>query len=249
MAFVTGGLVSGDRVDCFTDSAPPRLVGNLLRRAGLDAAAALRSGQLRVVPADNSYLADMRFDPDHMISVLSAAVDNALQGGFPGYRVTGDMTWAARQRRGAERLLEYETRVNEVFAARPVAALCQYSRRAFSTADMAAAMSAHPCEASSPGVHVLVLGEGPRLSLVGEADAFSAGALEQVLTSIAHPGSRLQLELGGLRFVDTAIGRLLVGLGQKVTPGGTVSIHHAPVTLKKIFDIGWGQTPPGLELC
>jgi hypothetical protein len=70
---------------------------------------AVARGQLAVMPAADSYLSELPFDPERMVSSLHA-LDDALADGYRGLSVAGEMSWAAPGVRGAERLEEYDER-------------------------------------------------------------------------------------------------------------------------------------------
>jgi hypothetical protein len=141
--FVRTGLQAGDRVFYVTDAASPATVLAELRADGVPVAAALAGGQLAVRTVAESYLAVLPFDPARMISAVYRAVEDALSAGFTGLRVSGDMTWASRDVPGSDRLLEYESRVGQLFCSRPAAAMCQYDRRRFDRTTLSAAPGLH----------------------------------------------------------------------------------------------------------
>ncbi|WP_063760072.1 MEDS domain-containing protein [Streptomyces sp. NRRL S-1022] len=97
--FVRAGLMAGEQVQYLADATDPGLVTRTLTHRGVDAAAAVRRGQLVVVTADETYLAGSRFDPDAMIGVWCQAVDGAAAQGFRGLRAIGASGACARSAR------------------------------------------------------------------------------------------------------------------------------------------------------
>lgn len=167
------------------------------------------AGQLVGRSAGESYLAEPPFDPDLMIGILGEAVDNALADGFAGFRVTGEMCWATRGVAGADRLLDYERRVSEVFATRPAAAVGQYDRRRFDAAALAGALEAHPhvwdpVTAHDEGLSVRPLTDRVGLRLDGEIDMTNRGQLRRALAELPTTATEIHVELTGLRFIDAA---------------------------------------------
>ena len=231
--FVRDGLDAGDRVAYFTDTRNPADVWVDLEAAGLRPHAASASGQLAVRSAADSYLADLPFDPERMVATLHAAVDAALSDGFKGFRVSGDMSWATREVPGAERLLEYESRVGAVFATRPAAAVCRYDRRLVDRTTLAAAIGLHtrrPAASSPMEIERLPGGQG--LRVFGEADLAVRGQLRQAVNGMAGPV--IHLWLGGLRFMDVcALGELL----NLTSPPRRVVLHDPPKVVRRMLSL------------
>lgn len=131
--YLSTGLAARDGVLYFADRQSPSTVLGWLTSTGVDTGSVLLDGQLRVVTAEDSYLAPGRFDPEAMIAALCQEADDSLASGFRGLRVCGEMSRALRGVAGSERLEDYERRVDEVFTGRPVSTICQYDARLFPT--------------------------------------------------------------------------------------------------------------------
>lgn len=98
--------------------------------AGIDIVAATASGALSVVTKHDTYLRHGIFDPKGMITDLDRDVRFALQHGFAGLRVTGEMSWALDLPSALSRLCEYEQELYRQWPAR-LAGLCQYNESLF----------------------------------------------------------------------------------------------------------------------
>ncbi|MEU3510996.1 MEDS domain-containing protein, partial [Streptomyces longwoodensis] len=127
--YLADGLRQGERVLYFGDRNAPDEVLGWLPAVGVDPGPLIARGQLAVTTADDSYLASGAFDPDAMVAVLREEVAASLAAGWTGFRVSGEMGWALRGVPGADRLAEYETKVNAVFAEGRSSAVCQYDAR------------------------------------------------------------------------------------------------------------------------
>jgi hypothetical protein len=101
-------------------------------------------GQLVILTAKEAYLKHGEFDPDKMIALLSEETDKALAEGYAALRVTGEMTWALAGEPGSERLVEYESKLNEFFPDRKCYAVCQYDRRRFDSEMLLDILHTHP---------------------------------------------------------------------------------------------------------
>lgn len=95
--FVGEGLQRGEQVHYFADAHTPTQVGAMLLERGVEVDTTLASGQLRLLSAGETYLSTPPFHPDRMATDLGATVEAALQAGYRGYRVVGDMAWACRE--------------------------------------------------------------------------------------------------------------------------------------------------------
>lgn len=101
-------------------------------------------GQLVIVTAKEAYLKHGQFDPDKMITLLGEETNRALDEGYTALRATGEMTWALAGEPGSERLVEYESRLNEFFPDSKCYAVCQYDRRRFDAEMLLDILQTHP---------------------------------------------------------------------------------------------------------
>ncbi|MFW5826741.1 MAG: MEDS domain-containing protein [Alkalispirochaeta sp.] len=136
--FVESGLLSGEQVGYFADTADPSEVEQWLQGMDIDTAA------LGLHSTADTYYPDGVFDPDRMCNTLRDTWTRACEAGYPNCRVTGEMTWALRDVPGADRLMEYEAAVNTVVKTHPVTAMCQYNANLFSGETIFQALQVHP---------------------------------------------------------------------------------------------------------
>jgi len=129
--YVRGGLDRGERVLCIGTASDARQIRKYLRAAGFDPREAERRGQLRFLTPDEAYVREGAFDPQAMIALLRAETQDALEQGFTGLRVTGEMSWALRDLEGTKQLIEYEASLNSFFPGSACTGLCQYDTRLF----------------------------------------------------------------------------------------------------------------------
>jgi hypothetical protein len=115
-----------------------------LVNARIDVDALLASKQLVILTAKEAYLKHGQFEPDKMIELLGNETDAALAEGYTALRVTGEMTWALSGEPGSERLVEYESRLNEFFPTKKCYAVCQYDRRQFDAEMLLDILHTHP---------------------------------------------------------------------------------------------------------
>lgn len=103
-----------------------------LERAGVNIRESTASGALSVVTKYDSYLRDGIFEPQRMIADLDRDVRLALQNGFSGLRVTGEMSWALDLPSALGRLCDYEQDLCRRWP-RHLGGLCQYNETLFPT--------------------------------------------------------------------------------------------------------------------
>ena len=115
-----------------------------LAAAGIDAAAAEQGGQLEVRINTDVYLPDGRFDPDRMIAVFEQLASGNAQGGFPLSRICCRMDWAVEDQSHVDDVIEFESRVNEVWRRHDDAVICTYHLGQFGAEAVIDIMRTHP---------------------------------------------------------------------------------------------------------
>jgi len=142
--FLRQGLERGEKVLYIVDAHTAETILGYLRDEGVDVEACLERGQFAILTRDEAYMREGVFDPQRMIALLRAETEQALAEGYPALRVSGEMTWALRGLPGAERLIEYEARLNEFLPGSQCLAICQYDRRRFDAALLLDVLRTHP---------------------------------------------------------------------------------------------------------
>jgi hypothetical protein len=94
-----------------------------LAAAGIDPASAQES-QLELRINTEVYLPDGRFDQDRMLQVFEQLASGNAQGGFPLSRICCRMDWAVEDRSHVDDVIEFESRVNDVWRRHDDAVIC-----------------------------------------------------------------------------------------------------------------------------
>ncbi|MCU1500226.1 MAG: hypothetical protein JWM47_4179 [Acidimicrobiales bacterium] len=111
---------------------------------GLGIAPPLRQQeQFMVTTAMKTYFPDGRFVPEDMLEHIRTMYAS-VPADCAGARATAEMTWALHDIPGAERIIEYEARINEVLKTHPITTLCQYDTRKFSGGMIYELLNVHP---------------------------------------------------------------------------------------------------------
>lgn len=142
--FVESGLLDDERVFYFADTAELSDVAAWLAALEVDVEPFLSGGSFTVDSAVSTYCPDGSFLPDRMYGTVKEAYNSSCASGYGRSRVTGEMSWALRGLPGSERLMEYESGINEVLKTHPITAMCQYDAGKFSGELIFQALQVHP---------------------------------------------------------------------------------------------------------
>lgn len=103
------------------------------------------NGDLVVLNRDEAYAKGGKFNPDQMIRLLQEESDKAIQDGYTGLSVTGEISWVLDYEDGRDLIIEYEWKLNEyLFDRYPVSALCRYNMNKFSDEMIINLIQLHP---------------------------------------------------------------------------------------------------------
>lgn len=142
--YLRGGLERGERCLYVCCEHSPDEFRAGLRAAGIDVETEEGRGALLLLTKHEGHLAGGSFDPDRMITMLHAAVKDALDAGFKGLCAAGDMSWLLDEADGSERIAEYEARLNEFYPSSPALGLCLYNRNRLPAETIDHGMATHP---------------------------------------------------------------------------------------------------------
>lgn len=115
-----------------------------LSSVGIDSAAALSSGQLDVRIASDVYLAGGRFDQARMLQFFEEMAAASAGTGFALNRIVCNMDWAVDDPTLQDDLVEFEARVNDVWARHDDIVICVYDVKKVSGSMVVDIMRTHP---------------------------------------------------------------------------------------------------------
>ena len=144
LPFIKEGLGQGERAFQVVDGALRQEHLRRLEQAGIDVAAAERSGQLEVRAWEQTYLRGGRFDPEAMLALLQELLDRGRAQGFPRTRLVMHMEWALEARPGVEHLVEYEARANDLLRRYDDAVICTFDVTRFGGGTIVDILRTHP---------------------------------------------------------------------------------------------------------
>lgn len=144
LPFIKDGLKCGDKAVHVLNPEQRREHLQRLAGAGIDAAAAQQSGQLELRTNTEVYLPDGRFDQDRMLQVFEQLASGNAGGGFPLSRICCRMDWAVEDRSHVDDVIEFESRVNNVWLRHDDAVICTYHLGQFGGDAVIDIMRTHP---------------------------------------------------------------------------------------------------------
>jgi hypothetical protein len=144
LPFIRDGFERGDRAIHVVN--PEQRADHLerLSAAGIDSAVAEKNGQFELRTNTETYLCDGRFDPDRMLEVFEQLASGNARGPFPLSRIVCRMDWAAGGRSHIDPLIEFESRVNDVWSRHDDVVICTYHLSKFGGDTVIDIMRTHP---------------------------------------------------------------------------------------------------------
>ena len=112
--------------------------------AGIDPAAAERSGQFELKTSTEAYLRDGRFDQDRMLEAFEQLASGNAKGEFPLSRIVCRMDWVVDSGNYVDDVVEFESRVNDVWTRHDDAVICTYHLGKFGGDTVVDIMRTHP---------------------------------------------------------------------------------------------------------
>jgi MEDS: MEthanogen/methylotroph, DcmR Sensory domain len=115
-----------------------------LAEAGIDLTGAQQSGQLELRINSEVYLPDGRFDPDRMIAAFEQLASGNSGAGYPLSRICCRMDWTVKDQSHVDDVIEFESRVNDVWSRHEDAVICTYHLGQFRGNEVIDIMRTHP---------------------------------------------------------------------------------------------------------
>jgi hypothetical protein len=144
LPFIKDGFECGDKAIHVVNPDARENHLNRLAAAGIDPAAAEKIGQFELKSNTDTYLRDGRFDKERMLDSFEKIASGNDPGGFLRSRIVCRMDWAARGKSYIEDLVEFESRVNDVWERHEDAVICTYHIGQFGGDAVIDIMRTHP---------------------------------------------------------------------------------------------------------
>jgi hypothetical protein len=144
MPFLINGLNSNQKCICIIDEIPKQKIIDEFKKRNIPIGTPLKSGQLAILKCADTYLKGGFFDPDRSITSLKDAEKNAIDSGYAGLRITGEASFASSEIKGANRIMEYESKLGSFFPGSKTIAICLYNERKLNPRILAESIHCHP---------------------------------------------------------------------------------------------------------
>jgi len=140
--FFAEGMKEKNKILCIVDTISPHDIKEEIKNLGIDVEALERN--FITVDNESAYYPKGNFDPDSVLKSIGFFSNQAREEGYSGLHVSGDMTWAIRNKISTTSLMEYETKVLDYQKLTPCTAICEYDARKFDGATLMDVLSVHP---------------------------------------------------------------------------------------------------------
>ena len=144
LPFIKDGFECGDKAVHIVNPAQHHDHLQRLATVGIDAVAAQQSGQFELRTSTETYLRDGRFDQDRMLQVFEQLASGNGTGGFPLRRICCRMDWVVESGSHVDDVIEFESRVNEVWRRHEDAVICTYHLGKFGGDAIVDILRTHP---------------------------------------------------------------------------------------------------------
>jgi hypothetical protein len=143
LPFIKDGFACGDKAVHMVNPTQHRDHLQRLAAVGIDTAAAERTGQFEIRTNTDVYLSDGRFDHHRMLQVFEQLAGDRNPA-FPRSRIVCRMDWAGDRRTHVDELIEFESRVNDLWARHDDTVICAYHLSRFDGDTVIDVMRTHP---------------------------------------------------------------------------------------------------------
>jgi hypothetical protein len=144
LPFIKEGLERGDKAIHVVNPQQRDEHRRRLASAGVDSAVAEQTGQLEIKINTEAYLRDGHFDQDRMLETFEQLASGNAPGGFPLSRIVCRMDWVVGDKARLENVIEFESRVNDIWSWHDDAVICTYHLSQFKGDAIIDILRTHP---------------------------------------------------------------------------------------------------------
>jgi MEDS: MEthanogen/methylotroph, DcmR Sensory domain len=144
LPFIKDGFECGDKAVHIVNSAQRGDHRRRMTAAGIDLEIAEREGQFELRTNTETYLRDGRFDQDRMLESFEQMASGGGNSRFPASRIVCHMDWAAEGGSHIDDVVEFESRVNDVWRRHKDTVICAYHLSKFRGDEVVDIMRTHP---------------------------------------------------------------------------------------------------------
>jgi hypothetical protein len=144
LPFIKDGLECGDKAVHVVNPHQHDEHLHRLAASGIDSTTALQTGQLDVRLNTEAYLRNGKFDPDRMLGTFEQLASGNANGGFPLSRIVCRMDWVVGDESRLEDVIQFESRVNDIWNRHDDAVICTYNLTKFGGDTVIDILRTHP---------------------------------------------------------------------------------------------------------
>ncbi|MGQ0573195.1 MAG: MEDS domain-containing protein [Pseudonocardia sp.] len=251
--FLAAGLTRGERVLCLDEDGSAAAVLRRMAEDGLDPRPYRARGQLVVEPAELPPRA-AGVPAGDVAAGIGKYLDDALDRGFPGFRMAFETAGVLRGSGDVDWLLEIDAACTPMWDSCPIAGLCQVDERLTAPAQHAEIRRRHAFEVTVPARYddgqLRITGEASgHRRIVGEVDVLNREALRRELARAVTEGpGEIRLSLASLRFADAAALRMVADTARAVAPDRRIVLERPGRFLRRLLALCGLDRIPNLEI-
>jgi MEDS: MEthanogen/methylotroph, DcmR Sensory domain len=144
LPFIKDGFDRGDKAIHVVNPGQRHDHLQRLATVGVDTPAAEKRGQFELRTNTDTYLRDGRFDQERMLAVFEQLASGNATHGFPLSRIVCRMDWVAEGRLAIDDVIEFESRINDIWRRHDDVVICTYHLHQFSGDAVIDIMRTHP---------------------------------------------------------------------------------------------------------
>jgi len=115
-----------------------------LKKQIIDLDQYIKKEQLQFLTKEETYALSNHFKAEEMIETLKKESKEALEEGYQGLAITGELSWVLNFKGGKKEIIDYEWMLNEyIFDNYPVVAMCRYNLNKFDKSIIKAIIELH----------------------------------------------------------------------------------------------------------
>ncbi len=144
LPFIKDGFGSGDKAVHIVNPDQRQDHLRRLASAGIDPVSAESNGQLELRTNTETYLQDGLFNQDRMLAAFEQIASGSANSGFPLSRIVCRMDWVVDGPSYVDDVVEFESRVNDVWSRHDDVVICTYHLSQFGGDAVIDIMRTHP---------------------------------------------------------------------------------------------------------
>jgi PAS domain S-box-containing protein len=132
VSFIKESLIRNEKCLYIEGDAANTLLIEELEKQIADLDRYFASGKLQILTKEDTYALSDKFEADKMIDLLKEKSLKAVEEGYSGLSITGELSWVLNFKDGKKEIIEYEWKLNKkIFNKYPTVAMCRYNLNKF----------------------------------------------------------------------------------------------------------------------